>query len=112
MPLPPVGNPAASMGMPRELKMTHELYAMSLPSASLQSGENPIAFCVFGGGADSEPKPNETPLDVRVATVSATHALVVLFQLSRKYVFVVRSTCRRARENRAAARIFASATRL
>jgi hypothetical protein len=82
-PFPPVGAPAVSIGIPRELKMTQALLAITPPASSVHSGENPIVACVFGGGAVSEPNPNETPRDVRVATVSATQLFVPLFQVSR-----------------------------
>ena len=57
------GDPEASTGTPRELKITHAVFPISVFVSLLHAAGCPIAASSIGGGVPTLPKPNVTPCD-------------------------------------------------
>src|SRR5882724_4758612 len=105
------GEPAASIGMPRELKMTHDVLPMSLPALSLHFAGCATAPCVLGGATPTTPELNETFCERSVVPPSSFQqqiALVLSNVWTRKEP-VLRSIYNRTRPKTDEARILLSA---
>src|SRR5204862_3464818 len=57
MALLPSDAPLLSIGVPRELKRTHDVLAIAAPVSSRQAVDWPIAAWLLGGGVATAPKP-------------------------------------------------------
>src|SRR5262249_32443093 len=97
--------------MPRELKRTQAVFAITAAAASRHGGAWAIAACVLGGGVATTPNPN-TAIDDRYDVPPwVTHAgTPVDRQVSTRYVLAMRSTYSRAFVKFAAACILESET--
>src|SRR6478736_520863 len=102
--------PASSTEMPRELKITQAVFAITALAASRHAGACATATCEFGGGAPMVPALNVSPVASGEMSPSGTQAGAPVFRhCSTWNVPAARLTRTRARVNCADADILAIA---